>query len=164
VVAIGAPFGFDNSVTGIVSAKQRSLPDSDTCRSFKRRSDQSRQFRWTAVQFERRGHRDQLADLQSVRWIPRRVVAIPIDVAMNVSRQIESHGHVAHGKLGDDSRRESGASPTPLASTSARRIGVFGGLTKVPPENPDSSRRCDFERERQADREFVGPADDHRTE
>src|SRR5882724_5927363 len=29
VVAIGAPFGFDNSVTaGIVSAKQRSLPDS----------------------------------------------------------------------------------------------------------------------------------------
>ena len=34
VVAIGSPFGFENTVTaGIVSATSRSLPDGTTCRS-----------------------------------------------------------------------------------------------------------------------------------
>jgi hypothetical protein len=78
VLAIGSPFGFENSVTaGIVSAKgaQRAWrgrqlralhPD--------RRGGESGQFRRAAVQHARRGGRHQLADLQPLGRLPGLVV------------------------------------------------------------------------------------------
>jgi serine protease Do len=77
VVAIGAPFGFDNSVTaGIVSAKGRSLPD-DNYVPFINSQIYSRSGGYQGVSF-----------------------AIPIDVAMNVSKQLQASGHVTRGRLG----------------------------------------------------------------
>jgi serine protease Do len=69
VVAIGAPFGFENSVTaGIISAKGRSLPgeifvpflQTDVALN---PGNSGGPFRRPAVQPERRSHRHQLADL-----------------------------------------------------------------------------------------------------
>ena len=102
VVAIGAPFGFENSVTaGIVSAKGRSLPDSGYV-----------PFIQTDVPINPGNSGGPLFDMQGdVIGINSQIYtrsggyqgvsfSIPIDVAMNVSRQLESHGHVTRGKLG----------------------------------------------------------------
>ena len=63
VLAIGSPFGFENSVTaGIVSATSRSLPGRDLCAVHPdRRRRESRQLRRPAVQPARRSGRHQLA-------------------------------------------------------------------------------------------------------
>ena len=69
VVAIGSPFGFENSVTaGIVSAKGRSLPQGEL-RSLHtdRRCGKPRQFGRAAVQPAGRSRRHQLADLLAHR-------------------------------------------------------------------------------------------------
>ena len=79
VLAIGSPFGFENTVTaGVVSAKGRSLPD-DSARALHpdRRGGQPRQLGRPAVQRARRGGRHQLADLQPVGRLPGRVVRDP---------------------------------------------------------------------------------------
>lgn len=102
VVAIGAPFGFDNSVTaGIVSAKQRALPAGGYV-----------PFIQTDVPINPGNSGGPLFNLQGeVVGINSQIYsgtggyqglsfAIPIDVAMDVIRQIETRGRVAHGKLG----------------------------------------------------------------
>lgn len=102
VVAIGAPFGFDNSVTaGIVSARRRALPDGGYV-----------PFIQTDVPINPGNSGGPLFNLQGeVIGINSQIYSrtggfqglsfsIPIDVAMDVSRQIEAHGRVAHGKLG----------------------------------------------------------------
>ncbi len=102
VVAIGAPFGFDNSVTaGIVSAKQRALPNSGYV-----------PFIQTDVPINPGNSGGPLFNLSGeVVGINSQIYsqtggyqglafAIPIDVAMDVSHQIQAHGHVEHGKLG----------------------------------------------------------------
>ena len=102
VVAIGAPFGFDNSVTaGIVSALGRNLPD-----------DSYVPFIQTDVAVNPGNSGGPLFNLNGeVIGMNSQIYsrsggyegisfAIPIDVAMNVSRQLQASGHVTRGRLG----------------------------------------------------------------
>jgi serine protease Do len=102
VVAIGSPFGFENSVTaGIVSAKGRSLPD-DTYVPFIQTDVAVNPGNSGGPLFNLRGEvvginsqiYSRSGGYQGVSF------AIPIDVAMNVGRQLQASGHVTRGRLG----------------------------------------------------------------
>ncbi len=102
VVAIGAPFGFENSVTaGIVSAKSRTLPDENYV-----------PFLQTDVAINPGNSGGPLFNLNGeVIGINSQIYsrsggyqglsfAIPIDVAMKVEHQLIDHGKVNRGRLG----------------------------------------------------------------
>jgi serine protease Do len=102
VVAIGSPFGFENSVTaGIVSAKSRSLPDEGYV-----------PFLQTDVAINPGNSGGPLFNLNGeVIGINSQIYsrsggyqglsfAIPIDVAMKVEKQLLDHGKVSRGRLG----------------------------------------------------------------
>ena len=102
VLAIGAPFGFDNSATaGIVSAKGRTLPDSGYI-----------PFIQTDVPINPGNSGGPLFNMRGeVVGINSQIYSrsggfmgvsfsIPIDVALRVSNQLEATGHVSRGKLG----------------------------------------------------------------
>jgi serine protease Do len=102
VLAIGAPFGFENSATaGIVSAKGRTLPDSGYI-----------PFIQTDVPINPGNSGGPLFNMKGeVVGINSQIYSrsggfmgvsfsIPIDVALQVSNQLETTGHVARGKLG----------------------------------------------------------------
>ncbi len=102
VVAIGSPFGFENSVTaGIVSAKSRSLPDENYV-----------PFLQTDVAINPGNSGGPLFDLNGeVIGINSQIYSqsggyqglsfsIPIDVAMKVEKQLLDHGKVSRGRLG----------------------------------------------------------------
>ena len=102
VVAIGSPFGFENTVTaGIVSAKGRSLPD-DTYVPFIQTDVAVNPGNSGGPLFNLRGEvvginsqiYSRSGGYQGVSF------AIPIDVAMNVGRQLQASGHVTRGRLG----------------------------------------------------------------
>lgn len=102
VLAIGTPFGFEQSVTaGIVSAKGRSLPDGNYV-----------PFIQTDVAINPGNSGGPLFNMQGkVVGINSQIYsrsggymglsfAIPIDVAMNVTEQLKSKGKVSRGWLG----------------------------------------------------------------
>jgi len=102
VLAIGAPFGLANSATaGIVSAKGRTLPDSGYV-----------PFIQTDVPINPGNSGGPLFNMRGeVVGINSQIFSrsggyqgvsfsIPIDVALNVSHQLETSGHVTRGKLG----------------------------------------------------------------
>ncbi|HTS52322.1 MAG TPA: DegQ family serine endoprotease, partial [Burkholderiales bacterium] len=102
VLAIGSPFGFENTVTqGIVSAKWRSLPDETYV-----------PFIQTDVPVNPGNSGGPLINMQGeVVGINSQIYshsggyeglsfAIPIDIAANVEQQIVEHGHVTRGRLG----------------------------------------------------------------
>ncbi|MBS1137294.1 MAG: protease Do, partial [Proteobacteria bacterium] len=102
VLAIGSPFGFENSVTaGIVSAKSRSLPDGTYT-----------PFIQTDVAVNPGNSGGPLFNLNGeVIGINSQIYsrsggyqglsfAIPIDIAMNVEQQLVQHGKVSRGRLG----------------------------------------------------------------
>ncbi len=102
VVAIGSPFGFDNSVTaGIVSAKGRSLPQENYV-----------PFIQTDVAINPGNSGGPLFNLRGeVVGINSQIYsrsggymgvsfAIPIDVAMDVQSQLRASGKVSRGRLG----------------------------------------------------------------
>ncbi len=102
VAAIGAPFGFDNSVTaGIVSAKGRSLPNENYT-----------PFIQTDVAINPGNSGGPLFNLKGqVVGINSQIYsqsggfmgisfAIPIDVAMNVAEQLRTTGKVERGRIG----------------------------------------------------------------
>lgn len=102
VVAMGSPFGFENTVTaGIVSAKSRSLPDSGYV-----------PFIQTDVAVNPGNSGGPLFDLNGeVIGVNSQIYsqtggymglsfAIPIDVAMHVEDQLQHYGKVTHGRLG----------------------------------------------------------------
>lgn len=102
VAAIGAPFGFENTVTsGIVSAKGRSLPDENYV-----------PFIQTDVAINPGNSGGPLFNLKGeVIGINSQIYsrsggfmgisfAIPIDIAMNVAEQIKAKGKVSRGQLG----------------------------------------------------------------
>ena len=102
VVAIGSPFGFDNSVTaGIVSAKGRSLPQENYV-----------PFIQTDVAINPGNSGGPLFNLRGeVVGINSQIYsrsggymgvsfAIPIDVAMDIQNQLRSTGKVSRGRLG----------------------------------------------------------------
>ncbi len=102
VLAIGSPFGFDNSVTaGIVSAKGRSLPDENYV-----------PFIQTDVPINPGNSGGPLFNMKGeVVGINSQIYsrtggymglsfAIPIDVAMNIAKQLKENGKVSRGRLG----------------------------------------------------------------
>ncbi len=102
VIAIGSPYGFENSVTaGIISAKSRSLPD-----------DGYVPFLQTDVAVNPGNSGGPLFNLNGeVIGINSQIFsrtggyqglsfAIPIDVAMKVEKQLVDHGKVSRGRLG----------------------------------------------------------------
>ena len=102
VVAIGSPYGFDNTVTsGIISAKSRALPDENYT-----------QFIQTDVPVNPGNSGGPLFNLQGeVIGINSMIYsqtggfqglsfAIPIDEAMRVKDQLVKTGHVSRGRLG----------------------------------------------------------------
>ena len=102
VLAIGSPFGFDNSVTaGIVSAKGRSLPQENYV-----------PFIQTDVAVNPGNSGGPLFNMKGeVVGINSQIYsrsggymgvsfAIPIDVAMEVQNQLRAHGKVSRGRLG----------------------------------------------------------------
>jgi serine protease Do len=102
VLAIGAPFGFENSATaGIVSAKGRTLPDSGYV-----------PFIQTDVPINPGNSGGPLFNMRGeVVGINSQIYsrsggymgvsfAIPVDVAMQVGQQLQTSGHVTRGKLG----------------------------------------------------------------
>ena len=102
VVAIGSPYGFENTVTaGIVSAKSRSLPDGSYV-----------PFIQTDVAVNPGNSGGPLFNLKGeVVGINSQIYsrsggfqgvsfAIPIDVALNVQNQIQKTGKVTRGQLG----------------------------------------------------------------
>lgn len=102
VIAIGSPFGFDNSVTaGIVSAKGRSLPQENYV-----------PFIQTDVAVNPGNSGGPLFNMKGeVVGINSQIYsrsggymgvsfAIPIDVAMEVQSQLRAHGKMSRGRLG----------------------------------------------------------------
>ncbi|MFG5777533.1 DegQ family serine endoprotease [Comamonas sp. J-3] len=102
VLAIGSPFGFDNSVTaGVVSAKGRALPD-----------DSAVPFIQTDVAVNPGNSGGPLLNTRGeVVGINSQIYsrsggyqglsfAIPIDLAVNIKDQIVAHGKVEHARLG----------------------------------------------------------------
>ena len=102
VVAIGSPFGFENSVTaGIISAKSRSLPDEGYV-----------PFLQTDVAINPGNSGGPLFNMNGeVIGINSQIYtrsggyqglsfSIPIDVAMKVEKQFLDHGKVSRGRLG----------------------------------------------------------------
>jgi serine protease Do len=102
VLAIGAPFGFENTVTaGVVSAKGRSLPD-DSGVPFIQTDVAVNPGNSGGPLFNSRGEvvginsqiYSQSGGYQGVSF------AIPIDLASRIKDQIVAHGKVEHAKLG----------------------------------------------------------------
>jgi serine protease Do len=102
VVAIGAPFGLDNTVTsGIISAKSRSLPG-ESIVPFIQTDAAVNPGNSGGPLFNLKG---EVIGINSQIYsrsggYQGLAFAIPIDVAMNVKDQIVTHGKVSHGKLG----------------------------------------------------------------
>lgn len=103
VVAIGSPFGFENSVTaGIVSAKSRSLPDEGGYVPFLQTDVAINPGNSGGPLFNLNGEviginsqiYSRSGGYQGLSF------AIPIDVAMKVEKQLVDHGKVSHGRLG----------------------------------------------------------------
>jgi len=102
VVAIGQPFGFENTVTsGIVSAKARALPQDSYVR-FIQTDAAVNPGNSGGPLFNLRG---EVIGINSQIFsrsggFQGLAFAVPIDVAMQVKDEIQQHGKVSHGKLG----------------------------------------------------------------
>jgi serine protease Do len=154
VVAIGSPFGFDNSVTaGIVSAKGRSLPQENYV-----------PFIQTDVAVNPGNSGGPLFNMRGeVVGINSQIYsrsggfmgisfAIPIDVAMDVQAQLRASGKVSRGRIGvviQDVSKEL-AESFGLSQATGRR-GQRGREGRSGGEGGHRAGRCDPEVRRQAD-------------
>jgi serine protease Do len=102
VIAIGSPFGFENTVTaGIISAKSRSLPDEGYV-PFLQTDVAVNPGNSGGPLFNMNG---EVIGINSQIYSPSGgyqglSFAIPIDVAMKVEQQLLDHGKVSRGRLG----------------------------------------------------------------
>jgi serine protease Do len=102
VVAIGQPYGFENTVTsGIVSAKARTLPE-DSYVPFIQTDAAVNPGNSGGPLFNLKG---EVIGVNSQIFsrsggFQGLAFAVPIDIAMQVEDQIQHHGKVSHGKLG----------------------------------------------------------------
>jgi serine protease Do len=102
VVAIGQPYGFENTVTsGIVSAKARALPEDSYVR-FIQTDAAVNPGNSGGPLFNLRG---EVIGINSQIFsrsggFQGLAFAIPIDVAMQIKTEIQANGKVSHGKLG----------------------------------------------------------------
>jgi serine protease Do len=102
VLAIGSPFGFENTVTaGVVSAKQRALPD-DSYVPFIQTDVAVNPGNSGGPLFNARG---EVVGINSQIYsgtggYQGLSFAIPVDLAMKVKDQIVATGHATHARLG----------------------------------------------------------------
>jgi serine protease Do len=102
VAAIGAPFGFDNSVTsGIVSAKGRTLPE-ETYVPFIQTDVALNPGNSGGPLFNMRG---EVVGINSQIYSQTGgymglSFTIPIDIAMDISKQLQTSGKVTRGRIG----------------------------------------------------------------
>src|SRR6266480_3460011 len=102
VVAIGQPYGFENTVTaGIVSAKARTLPE-DSYVPFIQTDAAVNPGNSGGPLFNLKG---EVIGVNSQIFsrsggFQGLAFAVPIDVAMQVTGEIQQHGKVSHGRLG----------------------------------------------------------------
>ena len=102
VLAIGSPFGFENTVTaGVVSAKQRSLAD-DGYVPFIQTDVAVNPGNSGGPLFNARG---EVVGINSQIYsgtggYQGLSFAIPIDLAMKIKNEIVAHGHATHARLG----------------------------------------------------------------
>jgi serine protease Do len=148
VLAIGAPFGFENTVTaGVVSAKGRSLPD-DSAVPFIQTDVAVNPGNSGGPLFNARGEvvginsqiYSQSGGYQGVSF------AIPIDLASKIKDQIVAHGKVEHAKLG--------VSVQEVNQTLADSFGL---------ERPEGALVANVEKGSAADRAGLQPGDVIRT-
>ena len=102
VAAIGSPFGFENSISaGIVSAKGRALPD-ESYVSFIQTDVAVNPGNSGGPLFNLNGEVIGINSMIYSRTGGYMGVsfAIPIDVAMDVANQLQTHGKVTRGKMG----------------------------------------------------------------
>ena len=102
VLAIGSPFGFENTVTaGVVSAKQRALPD-DSYVPFIQTDVAVNPGNSGGPLFNARGEVVGInAQIYSgTGGYQGLSFAIPVDLAMKIKDQIVATGHATHAKLG----------------------------------------------------------------
>ncbi len=127
-IAIGSPFGFENSVTaGVISATGRPLPD-DNGQPYVPyiQTDAAvnpGQFRRTAVQYRRSGDGHQCADLQPHRRLHGHVIRRAINLALNVKDQLLKNGKVARSRIGvsvQDINQQLALNPSVCRSPTAR--------------------------------------------
>lgn len=116
VLAIGSPFGLDNTVTtGVVSAKARTLPDDYTV-PFIQTDAAINPGNSGGPLFNARG---EVVGINSQIFTRSGgyqglSFAIPIDLAQSVARQIVATGHAAHGVLGVSAQEVTQALATAL--------------------------------------------------
>ena len=102
VLAIGAPYGFEQTATqGIVSAKGRSLPG-DSVVPFIQTDAAVNPGNSGGPLFDAAGR---VVGINAQIWSQNGgfqglAFAIPVDVALHVKDQIVAHGHVEHARLG----------------------------------------------------------------
>jgi serine protease Do len=102
VAAIGSPFGFENSISaGIVSAKGRALPD-ESYVSFIQTDVAVNPGNSGGPLFNLNGEVIGINSMIYSRTGGYMGVsfAIPIDIAMDVANQLQTHGKVTRGKMG----------------------------------------------------------------
>jgi serine protease Do len=103
VVAIGSPYGFDNTVTsGIISAKSRSLPDESNYTPFIQTDVPVNPGNSGGPLFNLNG---EVIGINSMIYsrtggFQGLSFAIPIDEAISVKDQLLKSGHVSRGRLG----------------------------------------------------------------
>ena len=138
VVAIGTPFGFENSVTaGIISAKDRSLP-TDPLVPFLQTDVAIHPGNSGGPLFNLRGEvvaiNSQIysrnGDFMGVSF------AIPIDVALGVSDQLRRTGRVRRGWLGAVVRDVDGGLARDLARSLGQSRAAGALVTHVDPGGP----------------------------
>ena len=151
VLAIGAPFGFENSATaGIVSAKGRTLPDSGYV-----------PFIQTDVPINPGNSGGPLFNMRGeVVGVNSQIYSrsggymgvsfsIPIDVAMQVGQQLQTTGHVAARQA---RRRHPAGDPGPgglvRPAAARRRARLERGKGRAGRKGRRRTRRCDPENQR----------------
>lgn len=129
VLAIGSPFGFENSASaGIVSAKSRSLPDGNYV-LFLQTDVAVNPGNSGGPLFNMAG---EVIGINSQIWSPRSggyqglSFAIPIDVAMNVEQQIVFTARSIAAGSASPSRKSINRWPTRLDYKAGRCAGQFG--------------------------------------
>lgn len=134
IVAIGASLGFENTVTaGIVSAKER-LFDDDNVVPFIQHSAPINQGNSGGPLFNSQG---EVVGINSRIYTPNQgfvglSFSIPIDLAMNVVKQLKENGKVSRGRLG--------VALQPMSDALARSFGLDKVVgTIVAKVSPDSA-------------------------
>ncbi len=164
-IAIGSPFGFENSVTaGVVSAVNRPLPPDESGSSYV-------SFIQTDAAVNPGNSGGPLFNLDGqVIGINSQIYsrtggymgmsfAIPIDVALNVKDQLQKNGKVSRSRIGVAVQDiEPAARPVIRSDHAARGAGERGGAAESRRAGRPQAGRHHHQRQWTQHRSFLGPA------